>query len=496
MNQTSNLELQPAVLTVFGITGDLAQRKLLPALYHLAESGLLPPTFQIVGTTRRDVHPDDIIEKIRSAVEKTDKVVNEDTLKRLKKILRIVKMDITNATDYAALKKQLDAIEDSLGQCLHRLFYLAIPSNVFGPVVQRLGEEDLNSGCQHGVTQSRLLIEKPFGFDLTSAEELITRLGESFKEEQVYRIDHYLAKEAVQNIMTLRFQNPLLKSVWNGDHISHILITAAESIGIEGRANFYEQTGALRDIIQSHLLQVLALIVMEQPKTNSAGAIHKARQIALEQIKPPHADDMVSETVRAQYETYKKEVENTDSETETFAAIQLSSLAANWKDTPIFIRAGKQLAAKTTEVTLVFTDKKDTKLTNYLTIRIQPNEGIVMDLTIKRPGYAHETEHVQMDFCYNDTIDATHPDAYERVLVDTLRGDKTLFATSDAVLASWRIVQPVLDAWQQNRSPLTSYKNGSWGPAQADELVANAQVGWMTDVLSICTPNVKPHSKA
>lgn len=486
----TELKLEPAILTIFGITGDLAHRKLLPALYHLAENDLLPPTLQIIGTTRQNIKAVDVIQKINETVEKSGETTNQKTLNWLTKSLSIVSMDITDPKDYAKLKLRLNNIEDELGQCLHRLFYLAIPSTVFGPVIDRLGKADLNTGCQHGVTKSRLLIEKPFGYDLVSAEELVETLKQSFKEEDIYRIDHYLAKETVQNIMTLRFQNPLFKSVWNGQHISHILITAAESIGIEGRTNFYEQTGALRDIIQSHLLQVLALVTMEEPKNVSAEAIHTSRQLVLEQIKPPKPNEMHQSTVRAQYESYKAEVENPDSTSETFAAIKFTIENETWKNTPIFIRTGKNLAQKTTEITLTFSDENKPDYANYLTIRIQPNEGIVMDLRIKRPGYTDEIEHVQMDFCYTNTIDASHPDAYERVLVDTLRGDKTLFATSDAVIASWQIIQPILDAWEQNRVPLVSYKNGSWGPADSNVLLEKSDAHWMTAQLNICTPRL------
>lgn len=478
---------EPAILTIFGITGDLAHRKLLPALYYLAKNNLLPVNFRIIGTTRQEVTADAIISRIKTGLENSGESADPKILNRLQDSMSIISMSLTEPAAYKKLKVELDKLEDSVGQCLHRLFYLAVPSSVFEPIIDRLGGADLQSGCQHGATESRLLIEKPFGHDLISAEQLVETLGRSFKEKDIYRIDHYLAKETVQNIMTLRFKNPLLSSIWDGKHISHIMITAAESIGIENRVDFYEQTGALRDVIQSHLLQVLALVTMEKPDNESAEAIHAAKQALLRQVMPPKADVMANRTVRGQYASYKKDAERPNSVTETYAALHLTIDNDSWRDTPIFIRTGKQLPQKATEVTLAFTDNVRT---NYLTISIQPNEGIALNLNVKKPGYSKEFEEVQMDFLYGAALDANHPDAYERVIIDALRGDKTLFATSEAVIASWHIVQPILDAWQHENFPMHNYPNGTWGPKAADTLVEDCGVSWMTDKLTICQPPV------
>ena len=470
---TQKLLLEPSILTIFGISGDLAQRKLLPALYHLAHNGLLPPTFKIVGVTRRrSLSPADIIQSLRASLEASGTHYSSEILQQLENIMHIVSMDITDKNEYARLKSELDTIENDLSTCLHRLFYLAIPATVYEPVVRRLGEHDLNHGCQHGSTDSRLLIEKPFGYDLTSAKQLVETLAQSFHESQIYRIDHYLAKETVQNILAFRAGNPLFHAVWNNKHISRIIITASESIGIEGRAVFYEPIGALRDIIQSHLLQIAALVAMNIPDTITAATVHDGRRKLLESIKPPHSDEMASKTVRGQYDSYAKEVGNPDSMTETFAALELEIAHKNWQGVPLFIQTGKKLTAKTTEVTVVFQEPDGGDYANYLTIRLQPNEGITIDLRIKRPGFEAEMEHVQMEFNYGGKINAEHPDAYERVLVDCLRGDQTLFATSQETLASWRVVQPILDAWQHNASVLHSYKSGSEGPKAADELLS------------------------
>lgn len=457
-------ELQPAILTIFGITGDLARRKLLPALYHLAHNDLLPPTFKIVGVTRQSISVADVMKSIRASLIKSNVKCSLVTLKKLEMSLSIVSMDITDQKQYFRLKQVLDELENKLGTCLHRLFYLAIPATVYGPIIERLGKYDLNYGCQHGVTASRLLIEKPFGHDLKSAQELIKTTNTSFGEKQVYRIDHYLAKETVQNILTFRAANPLFQAVWSNRHISQITVIAAESIGVESRSAFYEPIGALRDIIQSHLLQVAALVTMDIPSRLSAATIHKARRQLLESIMPPPSNLMALKTVRGQYDTYTQEVGNPRSQTETFAALELSIKQKNWRGVPLFLRTGKKLAAKATEVTVLFKEPLNKGYTNSLTMRLQPNEGIVLDLRIKRPGFKLEMEHVQMKFDYNDKLKTNHPDAYERVLVDALCGDQTLFATSEEVLASWRVVQPVLDAWQKNTPPLRLYGAGSWGP--------------------------------
>ncbi len=480
-------DLEPAILTIFGITGDLAKRKLLPALYHLAHDKLLPDSFRIVGISRRGTTVNDVLKIIEVSISSSGKSCDKTTLAWLKKVITIVDMDITIPEQYSKLKHELDIIEDSTGICLNRLFYLAIPSTLFGAVTDRLGKEDLNNGCQHGVTESRLLIEKPFGYDLASAKELITTLKDSFTEKQIYRIDHYLAKETVQNILTFRFENPLFSTSWDKTHISHIMITASEEIGIEGRVTFYDQIGALRDLIQSHLLQILALVTMDRPKNMDAINIHKAKEAILKKVLPPAADMTSEETVRGQYDSYKQEVGNKHSTTETFAAVRLYIDEPRWQGVPMFIRTGKALAEKVTEITVAFKDSKAPECLNYLTIRIQPNEGIVLNLRIKKPGFNQQVEDVQMDFCYNEKLGVSHPDAYERVLVDVMRGDKTLFATSNEVLASWEIIEPILYAWQSDRQPLYIYKNNSWGPEEpANNLLKEVSGEWLTDILHVC----------
>jgi len=473
--------LEPAVLTIFGITGDLAHHKLLPALYELAHDGLLPEETKIVGITRSGIEVDEVIERVRREIDNPD----SDTLAWLRGAISITTMDLDDQADYQQLKSQLDAIEEEAGVCMNRLHYLSIPSSMFGTVSQRLGEADLNSGCQHDEMESRLLIEKPFGRDLSSAEQLAHDLRQTFDERQLYRIDHYLAKETVQNILTFRFENPLFANSWDNNHVSHILITAAESIGIEGRDTFYEQTGALRDVVQSHLLQLLALVTMDEPADFSAAAIHKQKTALLRSLSFG-GQSVSSVTVRAQYDGYLDEVDDQTSRTETYAALRIEIDSERWRGVPLLLRTGKKLAEKVTEITVVFRSG-DGKERNTLTLRIQPNEGIVLNLQIKEVGYEHKMQPVKMDYCYPQADADKHPDAYERVLVDALRGDKTLFTNSDEVIASWQLIQPVLDTWQAEDAELSAYETGSWGPDQASKLAADSGCHWLTADLGVCT---------
>jgi len=441
----TNLELPPAILTIFGITGDLSKRKLLPSLYYLTDDNMLPPSFRIVGITRRGTTPDEVIETVREAMHERGKTCNEATLEKLKAAIVIVKMDITDLAEYVRLKTQLDKIEDELGVCLSRLFYLAMPAQVFMPAVQLLSKSSLNTGCQHGSTESRLLIEKPLGYDLNSATELITTIAASFKDKQLYLIDHYLAKEAVQTLLASRLKSTVLEPLWNKDHVNHIIITADESIGIENRVIFYEEMGALRDVVQSHLIQLLSVVAMERPADASAAAIHTAKLKLMKAVQPPAADEMDNLTIRGQYNGYRQEVNNPDSMVETFAAVSLRIDNERWQGVPIILRTGKKLAAKATKVTIVF---KDADKAHNLIIHIEPNKDAVDSSADK----------------------IIYQDDYEQVLVAAINGDKTLFATKEEVLASWRIVDPILAAWTHNRTKLSSYQPGSEGPESFKEL--------------------------
>jgi glucose-6-phosphate 1-dehydrogenase len=475
---SSNPALEPAVFVIFGITGDLSRRYLLPALYHLVKEDLLHEHTEILGITRRNVTSKELLDSTELCVHEIDGVCDTAIIKKMHDMISMKQMDLTDGTQYENLKKTLDDIENKHNICMNRLFYLSIPPQVYGPIVRQLGEHGLQDGCSHGTARSRLLAEKPFGYDLCSAEDLIRETGKYFAEEQIFRIDHYVAKETVQNILTFRSANPLFETIWNNQHISHIQVTATEQIGIEGRAIFYEELGALKDFVQSHLLQLLAILAMEQPLHLTSNYIHTAKLNLLNCVKPIAEDMVWEQTVRGQYEGYKQEVNNLESNRETYAAIQLSIDNDRWRNVPILIRTGKALDKKETKLSIIFRGSKDAA--NSLRFRIQPHEGIALHVLAKKPGYDDTMQPVVMDFSYQQTFDDHgHPDAYERVLVDAVRGDRTLFSTSDEVLASWRILENAVQAWNVSGRDLKLYKKGSSGPQAAVQLANNAGCGWL-----------------
>jgi len=475
--------LAPTAIVIFGITGDLSRRKLLPALYRLERAGLLPAGFRIVGITRRGTTPEDILALVRAGIGAG---ADEGVLERLGRALSLVDMRMDDPGDYGNLVARLESLDAEAGRPLVRMFYLAIPSMLFSTVTERLSRPDLNAP-REGRRTSRFLVEKPFGFSLDSARALVEDLDRRFDPAQIYRIDHYLAKETAQNILAFRFENPLFCKAWNNRHVSHILITATESIGIEGRTEFYERMGALRDLVQSHLLQLLALVTMRRPKTMADEDIHAEKERILSKVRAPEAAAMREETVRGQYESYRGETGKPDSLVETYAAVRLSIDDDEWRGVPVFIRTGKSIASKVTEINVVFSGDGSGGRKNVLTLRIQPDEGIVIDLAVKRPGFGFATEEVQLDFCYREKLSLEQPDAYERVLFDAMRGDRTLFATSREVLECWRVTEPILEAWKDPSFPLEIYPNGGWGPAAADAMIGKSGVSWFTDTHTVCS---------
>jgi glucose-6-phosphate 1-dehydrogenase len=458
---TREPELEPAIIVIFGITGDLSQRYLLPSLYHLIKDGLLHEKTEIVGISRRPVTTQELLDKAKLCGEENDTVCDPKALQVMHEHTTMVQMDLTDSADYAELHKKLDAIETENGVCMNRLYYLSIPPQVYMPVIRLLGEQGLNTSCQHGKAMTRLLVEKPFGFNLASAEDLIAETSEVFGEEQIFRIDHYLAKETVQNILAFRFQNPIFEALWSQQYIANISISAHEKIGIEDRAAFYEPLGALRDFIQSHLLQVLAIVTMDKPDIFDSEHIHAAKQQVMQKIAPVPADKLDERVIRGQYEGYRDEVKNPKSLTETYAAVTVFIDSPRWQGVPIHLSTGKALSERKTEVRISFHGSR-AEASNHLRFRIQPNEGIELDLLTKKPGFTEELQATAMDFSYShDFANHGHPDAYERVLVDAVRGDHTLFATSEEVLASWRVLQPVVTEWAKRSDDLIFYKPGT-----------------------------------
>jgi len=436
--------MRPSVFIIFGITGDLARRKVLPSLYNLAKDGLLPEPTYLVGTSRRPMDAQALKTEIAEAVQAaTGQPANQAVIDSLQPSM--VTLDPAKAEDYRGLKDHLEQLPVE-----QRLFYLSIPPEVYGQVVNYLGEQGLNQGPG----PVRLLVEKPFGTDLASAQALIDLTAKHFTEDQIMRIDHYLAKETAQNILTFRARNPLFNRIWNYRHITGVTITATETIGIEGRVGFYEHVGALRDLIQSHLLQLLSLTLLDLPSELSSQQVHDAKLQLLKSILPANP----VEAVRGQYESYRKEVDNDISATETYAALTLFSQDNDWQGVPLRVITGKAMAQKHTEICVYFGGG------NQLQFRMQPDEGIRLSLEVKKPGLSEQepVETTNMDFTYEHAFSGVgNPDAYERVLLDALRGDHLLFATDQEILASWNILQPVLTAWQQHSDDLIIYPSGS-----------------------------------
>lgn len=456
--------LEPAIFVIFGITGDLAHRRLLPALYHLLKDKLLHEHTQIVGVSRQAVDVGKLLDQIKTRVMADDDTCDPAVLDELRRKLHMVQFDPVQPEQYDAFLATLHGIEETHGMCMNRLYYLAIPPDIYPAIIQNFGEHGLQFGCQHRRAVSRLLVEKPFGSDLASAEALIRHTARYFHERQVFRIDHYLAKEAAQDMLVFRQQNPLFAGLWNNQHISGINVAFYEQIDIEGRGRFYDGVGALRDVVQNHLLQLLTLATMDLPDDLSSNkALHTAREQLLEHISP--VDVRHGHVVRGQYAGYRDEVPDRYSATETYAALTTAIDTDRWRGVPVRLTAGKALKSKYTAVTITFAGKTPAA-SNQLTFRIQPNEGIDIALTVKRPGFAGRTERVEMNFSYRGALnEPEHPDAYERVLVDAVCGDHALFTSNKEILAEWRVLQPVLDAWKQRSDDLQIYERGSDGPA-------------------------------
>lgn len=413
-------------LIIFGITGDLSTRKLLPALSRIIGTGDFDD-LSIIGVSRRHVEQYELL---------------GDHHEQLNGTTAMYTMDLANPDDYRGLKSYIDLKEDE-----QAIFYLSVPPASSAQIVELLGQAGLNGD------NVKLLLEKPFGVDLVSAQDMIEHVGRHYDESQVYRIDHYLAKEMAQNILSFRGRNALFAHVWNNTAIERIDVIALESIDIEGRAHFYEQAGALRDVLQGHLIQLLALTLLEVPEDLDWNKLPDARLKALQYIQPVD----ITKSLRAQYNGYRDEVQNPDSQVETFVSVALSSDDPNWQGVPLTLTTGKALERKATEVRIHF-KKTNGAQSNYLIFRIQPHEGIEIDLVTKKPGYDQDFETQELTFNYPEETNL--PDAYEQVIVDAIRSKKSLFAEGGEVVRSWEIVAPLQEAWLRGEPPLRFYDKG------------------------------------
>ncbi len=455
-------QINPPIIVIFGITGDLSQRYLLPALYHLIKDGALDPQAEIVGISRRDVSAEQLFEQVELCVNEIDKICDPVALKAIQERTRMMQMDLDDPAAYANLRQTLNAIEEQKGICMNRLYYLSIPPKDYRPIIAHMGTAGLNTSCQHDQAVTRLLVEKPFGFDLHSAEELIAETATVFSEEQIFRIDHFLAKNPVQQVLEFRFQQPALDEFWNHQHIASIEISAAEQITIEGRVTFYEQMGALRDFIQNHLLQLLALVTMDRPEQLNSSSIHAVKETLLQQVQPIPADVAADRVIRGQYEGYREEVDNPESMTETYAGITVYIDNPRWQNVPLSVWTGKALAEKNYEITLQLCDSEG-KTDGSLHFHIQPDKGIEVRAT-GSSAFSSALQAAVHAFSTSQRREVQHPDAYEQVLTGAIRGDHALFASSEEIVASWQIVQPVLTAWSQATEDLIIYPQGTKGP--------------------------------
>jgi glucose-6-phosphate 1-dehydrogenase len=485
----------PTIVVIFGASGDLTKRKLLPALFHLEQGGLLPEQFSIVGVARRPLG-DSFASDMKDGILKFGGV--KDGEKHLDEFIAKVQyhaMNFDDAAGYEDLKTLLEKIDKEKGTQSNRLFYLATAPEYFADIIDHLGEKGMAKPKTGNV---RAIIEKPFGHDLESARELNDNINKVFDESQIFRIDHYLGKETVQNVLVFRFANGIFEPVWNRNYIDHVEITAAESIGIEGRGPFYEKAGALRDVVQNHVMELLSFVAMEPPVSFEADAVRGEKVKVWKAIKPIPLED----TVRGQYgpgkvgneeaKGYREEDRvDANSVTETFAAIKLEIENWRWAGVPFYIRAGKRMAKRTTEVTVVFKQPPmrlfkesaggpcEDIHPNLITMRIQPDEGISLRFGAKVPSTGMSVCPVVMDFNYATAFGTSSANGYERLLLDAMLGDATLFAHRDGVEATWALYTPVLEAWVDSPAKdFPNYASGTWGPEAADALLRRDGREW------------------
>ncbi|HEV8643228.1 MAG TPA: glucose-6-phosphate dehydrogenase [Methylomirabilota bacterium] len=483
---------EPFSLIIFGASGDLTRRKLLPALFALYATRTLPEPFTILAVARTEMSHDDFRRRMREAVSDHGRVQPPSELvwERFAQALYYLPGDPKEPSLYDELKTFLSDTEPRRGGSANRLFYCATPPSLYDDIVENLGNSGL-AQSRNGWT--RVVVEKPFGRDVESARALNRQLRRYFGEEQIYRIDHYLGKETVQNLLVLRFANEIFEPLWNRNHVANVQITVAESIGVETRGAYYEEAGALRDMVQNHLLQLLCLIAMEPPVTFDAAPVRDEKNKVLQAIRPIDRTQVAEVALRGQYGPgfvegkhvvgYREEKGVArDSRTETYAALKLFVDNWRWAGVPFYLRTGKRLAKRVSEIVIqfrrtphmIFRRHPTGVGPNQLVLRIQPGEGIALTVAAKVPGPDLHLAPVTLDFRYGEVFGGQPPEAYERLLLDVIHGDATLFARGDWVEQAWAILAPVLEAWRESAAPPPVYEAGSWGPAEADTFIT----GW------------------
>jgi glucose-6-phosphate 1-dehydrogenase len=491
----------PCIMVIFGATGDLTGRKLFPALYNLARDGQLPGHFVCVGFARREKTHDTFRQEMYEAINKysRNRPVDKELWNTFSNQIFYHQSEFHDDEGYEQLAKLLDNLDKKYNTKGNRVFYLSTQPSFFPLIVEKLNRHKLIYDADDVHDKwSRVIIEKPFGHDLSSALELQKDLTRHLKESQIYRIDHYLGKETVQNLLVFRFSNSIFESMWNNHHIDHIQITVSEEIGVGTRGRFWEEAGMLRDIVQNHMMQLLCLVAMEPPTSFKADAIRDEKIKVMESVRFLPIDHLDTVAIRGQYAPgyiegkevcgYRQE-NNVDPKSivETFAALKLTIDNWRWAGVPFYLRAGKRLPKRATEISIIFKDApgylfnthSQKNEPNVLVIRIQPDEGISLKMNCKIPGLSNIIQPVKMDFLYGSYFGATPPEAYERLICDCMAGDNTLFAGIDEVLASWRLLTPLIEHWANN-SPgdFPNYPSGTWGPIAADAMLAEDGRKW------------------
>jgi glucose-6-phosphate 1-dehydrogenase len=492
---------QSCVLVIFGASGDLTKRKLIPALYNLALEKRLPERFWVVGFARSDMSDGEFRNRMREAVSEFSRtgLKDEQVWQQFASTLYYIRGDYNETGAYQRLKSMLEGFDRSSRVMPVRVFYLAMPPDLYAPVIERLAAVGLARKESEGTGRTRVVIEKPFGTDLESARKLNRRVHEALDESQVYRIDHYLGKETVQNIMVLRFANAVFEPIWNRRYVDHVQITAAETVGVENRGGYYDKAGVVRDMFQNHLLQLVCLTAMEPPVGFSADAVRDEKSKLLRAVRPISADQVWDNAVRGQYEPgeingrpvpgYREEPDVArDSTTPTYAAMKLLIDNWRWEGVPFYLRSGKRLFRRVTEVAIQFKRPPlllfkscavDDVTPNVLVIRIQPDEGVALTFEVKPPGPEICVSPLKLDFKYEEAFGNTSPEAYETLLEDCIEGDSTLYTRHDWVELAWLLMDPIIKTWQKvPPNDFPNYPAASWGPKAADEFMQRDGRRW------------------
>jgi glucose-6-phosphate 1-dehydrogenase len=490
----------PCAVVLFGVTGDLAHRKLVPALYHLARGGSLPAECAIVGLARRDWTDEQLRAELKASLAKAGEPDFGEFWPQFAERISFTSGSFDDESAYQRLKQQLEKLDTTHGTQGNRLYYLAVAPEYFSTIIDQLGKAGLVYPSQQDTPWSRVVIEKPFGHDLTSARQLNRDISSVLDESQVYRIDHYLGKETVQNILALRFGNAIFEPIWNRRHVASVQITVAEELGMAGgRGGYYDNSGALRDMVQNHLMQLLCLVAMEPPVDLSADAVRNERVKVLDALPRWSPEEVAQHVVRGQYRAGSiegKEVPGyhdekgvrPDSKTETYVALRVTLNNWRWAGVPFYLRTGKRLPKRASEIAIQFRepptamfeiDTEEAGGANLLVLRIQPNEGASLAFQAKVPASRRRLQEVRMDFRYGTAFAVPPPEAYERLLLDVMLGDPTLYTRTDAVESAWRFCTAILDAWARPEAPPpVPYAAGTWGPEEADALIVGDHTSW------------------